>query len=168
MARLTDDVKAFIVDRLACYDKPQEVADSVKEEYGVTIPRQQVEAYDPEKKRFPLAQKWIDQHAATRKAFLEQRAGLAITHRAWRQRELEDMARRAKKSRNYKLAASLLEQAAKEEGDAFTNTRAKPVAAASEEEQIIRMKGALAEMDERTVGPPAPTSPPPLTLERSA
>jgi hypothetical protein len=30
-------VKAFIVERLACFGKPSEVADAVKEEFGVTI-----------------------------------------------------------------------------------------------------------------------------------
>ncbi len=34
MATLTDDVKAFIVQALACFDTPSQVVDAVKEEGG--------------------------------------------------------------------------------------------------------------------------------------
>lgn len=167
MPKLDATVQAFIVERLACFDKPTEIADAVKEEFGIVIPRQQVEVYDPLKGC--KTKKWVELHAATRKAFLDTRAGLAITHRAWRQRELEDMVRKAKKQKNYKLAAELLEQAAKEEGEAFTNHRAgnnQPVE--SEEQRVQRMRSAIMLMDDLSVPGAVPASAPTLTLARGS
>ena len=51
MATLKEPVKIFIVQSLACRDTPQEVADAVKQEFGIEIGRQQVAAYDPTKVR---------------------------------------------------------------------------------------------------------------------
>lgn len=153
MARLEEAVKAFIVERLAMFGKPSEIADAVKEEFGVVIPRQQVEIYDPEKTC--KVKKWVALHAATRKAFTDQRAGLAITHRSWRLQQLEDMARLAKKGRNYKLARELLEQAAKEDGDFYVNTPrgAGAQTPETEEQRVQRMRAQFTAMDEATLGP---------------
>lgn len=49
MATLKEPIKIFIVQSLACFDTPQQVADAVKQEFGVEILRQQVAAYDPTK-----------------------------------------------------------------------------------------------------------------------
>lgn len=159
MPALPEAVKEFIVQRLACFAKPTEIADAVKEEFGIVIPRQQVEVYDPEKQC--KVKKWCDLHAETRKQFLDKKAGLAISHRSWRLAELEDMARKAKKSRNYKLAKELLEQAAKEEGDFYVNARANSPAAETEEQRVQRMRQQFDAMDAATLGTPptAPTTP---------
>ncbi len=159
MARLTEDVKVFIVERLAMFGKPSEIADAVREEFGLTIPRQQVEEYDPEKRC--KTKKWIALHAATRQAFTDKRAGLAITHRSWRLQQLEEMARAARKSKNYKLAKELLEQAAKEDGDFYVNNaRAGAPVAETEEQRVQRMRAQFDAMDTATLGePPAPTGP---------
>jgi hypothetical protein len=150
MAKLPEEVKTFIVERLACFGKPSEIADAVKEEFRVEIKRQHVEVYDPEKSC--KVKKWIALHAATRKAFLEQRAGLAISHRSWRLQQLEDMTRLAKKSRNYKLARELLEQAAKEDGDFYVNARTNVPVAESEEQRVQRMRQQFDAMDAATLG----------------
>ncbi|MCT9272449.1 DUF2280 domain-containing protein [Acinetobacter baumannii] len=49
MATLKEPVKIFIVQSLACRDTPQEVAELVKQEFGVDIDRVQVATYDPTK-----------------------------------------------------------------------------------------------------------------------
>lgn len=157
MAKLPEPVKAFIVERLAMFGKPSEVADAVKEEFGITIPRQQVEVYDPEKGC--TVKKWVAHHAATRKAFTDRRAGLAIAHRSWRLQQLEEMARAARKSRNYKLARELLEQAAKEDGDFYVNARASSPAAETEEQRVVRMRAQFDAMDAATLGGPPPAAP---------
>jgi len=154
MPALTDSQKEFIVERLACFGKPSEIADAVKEEFGVVIPRQQVEVYDPEKGC--KVKKWIELHAAIRKAFLDKRSGLAITHRSWRLQELEDMARKAKKSRNYKLAKELLEQAAKEDGDFYVNAKTNQPASETEEQRVQRMRSMFEAMDAATLGTASP------------
>lgn len=50
MATLTDDVKAFIVQALACFDTPSQVVDAVREGFGTEVSRMQVQSYDPTKK----------------------------------------------------------------------------------------------------------------------
>jgi len=49
MATLTDAHKHFIVQALACWDSPTQVAEAVREEFGVDVPRGQVAQYDPTK-----------------------------------------------------------------------------------------------------------------------
>lgn len=122
MAKLTEDMKRTIVMELACYRTPSEVAQIVREQYGIEVSRQQVHEYDPHgSKSGDLAKKWKDLHAETRKQFLKDTSSIPVAQRAYRLRELNDMAQRAKARGNLVLAASLLEQAAKESGDVYTN-----------------------------------------------
>lgn len=121
MAKLTDSIRQYIVQRLACYDTPSQIADGVREEFGLEITRQQVHEYDPGHKE--PAKKWRDLHAKTRALFLETAADIPIANRSVRLRRLERMSIAAEGRRNYQLAAQLLEQAAKEVGEAYTNTR---------------------------------------------
>jgi hypothetical protein len=121
MAVLAEDIKEFIVIALACYDTPQQVADAVKAEFGVVIKRQQVEEYDPVKRR--PAQKWKDLYKATRDAFLKDLSTEPASKKSYRVRRLAAMARRAESKGNLPLAADLYEKIAKEMGDAYTNRR---------------------------------------------
>ncbi|WP_313758993.1 DUF2280 domain-containing protein [Atlantibacter hermannii] len=122
MAALKGDVKAFIVQSLACFDTPSQVVESVKKEFGLTIPRQQVESHDPTKANGRgLAQKWVDMFNATRERFQNEISDIPIANKAYRLRALDRMMTKAETMRNMALAASLIEQAAKECGDAYTN-----------------------------------------------
>jgi hypothetical protein len=124
-AKLSDEVKTYIVQALACFDSPSVVAASVKRELNIEASRQLVESHDPTKKAASgLAPKWKVLFEETRKAFLEDTASIAISHRAVRLRALQRMAEKAETQGNMVLAANLMEQAAKEVGDAFTNRRA--------------------------------------------
>jgi len=127
MPTLSDDIKAFIVKGLAQYDTPSEVAESVRANFGIEISRQQVHAYDPACQK-PPAPRWCDLYAATRRAFLEDAAGIGITQRSFRLRMLDQMTHRAAARGNLGLAASFLEQAAKECGGLYD--RRQPAAAA--------------------------------------
>jgi hypothetical protein len=49
MAALKEPVKIFIVQALACRDTPQEVAELVKQEFGIITDRMQCASYDPTK-----------------------------------------------------------------------------------------------------------------------
>ena len=40
MAALKPEIKAFIVQSVACFDTPSQVVESVLKEFGVNIPRQ--------------------------------------------------------------------------------------------------------------------------------
>ena len=122
MATLKGEVKAFIVQSLACFDTPSMVVESVKKEFGISITRQQVESHDPTKANGKgLAKKWVDMFNDTRNRFQTEIAAIPIANKAYRLRTLDRMAVRTENMKNFSLTAQLIEQAAKEVGDAYTN-----------------------------------------------
>lgn len=122
MATLKGEVKAFIVQSLACYDTPSQVVEAVQKEFGLSITRQQVESHDPTKANGRgLAQKWVDMFNATRERFQNEISDIPIANKAYRLRVLDRMATRAEGMKNLALTAEIIEQAAKECGDAYTN-----------------------------------------------
>ncbi|MRT62891.1 DUF2280 domain-containing protein [Pseudomonas sp. CAH-1] len=127
MAALRDEVKAFIVQGLACFDTPTQVADAVKQEFDVVVTRQQVATYDPTKYvGRGLSAKWRTLFEDTRKRFREETAEIPIANRAFRLRGLGRMAEKAESMRNLALTAQLYEQAAKECGDMYVNRKIEP------------------------------------------
>lgn len=122
MAALKPEIKAFIVQSVACFDTPSQVVESVLKEFGVQITRQQVEQNDPTKiSGKGLAQKWGDLFNRTRDRFLNEISDIPIANKAYRLRVLDRMATRAEGMKNLALTAEIIEQAAKECGDAYTN-----------------------------------------------
>lgn len=122
MATLKGEIKAFIVQSLACFDTPSQVVELVKKEFGLSITRQQVESHDPTKANGRgLAQKWVELFHETRKRFQTELSDIPIANKAYRLRALDRMMSRAEGMKNMALAASLMEQAAKEVGDAYSN-----------------------------------------------
>lgn len=124
MATLTEPVKLFIVQQLACFDTPTQVAAAVKEEFGVEILRQQVAQYDPTKATGrDVSKKLRAVFGAARKAFLDDVNRIPVANQAVRLRVLNRMLIKAEGQGNMVLAAALIEQVAKETGGAFTNRR---------------------------------------------
>ncbi|MCD0496924.1 DUF2280 domain-containing protein [Achromobacter sp. MY14] len=124
MAKLTDAHKRFIVQALACWDTPSQVAEAVKDEFGVDVPRVQVAQYDPTKVAGQkLAKKWRDLFEVTRDRFRQEVAEIPIADQAFRLRALGKIYERHLSRGNVVGAAAVLEQAAKEAGGAFTNRR---------------------------------------------
>lgn len=122
MAVLKNEVKRFIVQALACFDPISEVAESVQKEFGLKITKQQIESHDPTKVSGKnLAQKWVDLFNTTRERFQNEISDIPIANKAYRLRALDRMATKAETMRNYNLTAQLIEQAAKECGDSYTN-----------------------------------------------
>lgn len=122
MASLKPEVKAFIVQSLACFDPPSQVVDAVLKEFGIKITRQQAESHDPNKAAGKaLAKKWVDMFQATRERFQNETADIPIANKAYRLRVLDRMAANTERVKNYGMTAQLIEQAAKEVGDAYTN-----------------------------------------------
>lgn len=127
MAALRDEVKAFVVQALACFDTPSQVVVAVKENFGLEVSRQQCEAYDPTKYvGRNLHLKWRTLFEDTRARFREETADIPIANRAYRLRALGRMAEKAENMKNMALTAQLLEQAAKEVGDIYVNRRLEP------------------------------------------
>ncbi|WP_025126465.1 DUF2280 domain-containing protein [Pseudomonas sp. PH1b] len=126
MAVLSNEVKAFIVQALACFDTPSQVAEAVNKEFGIEISRQTAESHDPTKRQGRnLAKRWVTLFEDTRKRFREETAEIPIANRAYRLRTLGRMAEKAEHMKNLALTAQLLEQAAKEVGDVYVNRQTK-------------------------------------------
>lgn len=126
MAALSNEVKAFIVQALACFDTPSQVAEAVNKEFGIEISRQTAESHDPTKRQGRnLAKRWVVLFEDTRKRFREETAEIPIANRAYRLRALARMVEKVEGMRNYGLALQILEQAAKEVGDVYVNRQTK-------------------------------------------
>ena len=127
MATLNQKHKLFIVRSLAQWNTPTETVELVQQEFGITISRQQCEAYDPTKYvGRNLHLKWRTLFEDTRARFREHTAEIPIANRAYRLRALGRMAEKAENMKNMALTAQLLEQAAKEVGDVYVNRRLEP------------------------------------------
>lgn len=123
-AKLSDEAKTYIVQALACFDTPSQVADSVNKEFGLSVTRQHVAKYDPTKVAgAKVAPKWRAAFERARQTFIDDTAQIAIAHRSTRLRALQRMATAAEAKGNYPLAAQLYRQAAEEMGNALTNRR---------------------------------------------
>ncbi len=136
---LPDEIKRFIVMRLACWDTPSQVAEAVKDEFEIVVSRQRVHVYDPTKKAgSELSDGLKKLFIATRKKFLDDTSEIGIAHKSVRLRMLDRAARKAETIGNYMGMAELCERAAKEVGEAYTNKHkheltgkdGKPLAAA--------------------------------------
>ncbi len=124
MAKLHARTKRFIVIALACYDSPTQVANSVKDEFGLDVQRQSVNRYNPETVQGnELSKPLRELFYATREKFLAEVDKIPIANQAFRLRALNHLYTKAEKTSNSALAAQLLEQGAKEVGGAYTNMR---------------------------------------------
>ncbi|HHG1081711.1 TPA: DUF2280 domain-containing protein [Klebsiella pneumoniae] len=122
MAALKPEVKAYIIQMLACYDTPSQVVEAVQKDFGIAITRQQVETHDPTKvSGKTLAKKWVDLFNRTRDRFLNEISDIPIANKAYRLRVLQRMSTTAEGMKNLGMTAQLLEQAAKEVGEAYSN-----------------------------------------------
>ncbi|EFG0615640.1 DUF2280 domain-containing protein [Escherichia coli] len=122
MAALKPEVKAFIIQSLACFDTLAIVGEAVQKQFGIKVTPQQIESHDPTKASGKgLAQKWVDLFHETRKRFQTEISDIPIANKSYRLRVLDRMATKTEGMKNFSLTAQLIEQAAKEVGDAYTN-----------------------------------------------
>lgn len=122
MAKLTAEQKIFIIQRLAVFDTPEQVAKAFTEAYGQNITRMQAESYDPNKAAgHNLSDKLRKVFEDTRTTFLTNLQDIPIANKAYRLRLLDKLARNADGKNNAVLAAAMAEQAAKEMGEHYTN-----------------------------------------------
>ncbi len=113
MAALKEPVKIFIVQSLACFDTPQQVADAVQQRFGIEIDRRQCEGYDPTKfSGRNLSKKLKDLFTRTRKDFRANIEDIAIANKAFRLMELQKMYEDS--GRNKRAKQNLLKQAFQE------------------------------------------------------
>ena len=113
MVALKEPVKIFIVQSLACFETPQQVADAVQQRFGIEIDRRQCEGYDPTKfSGRNLSKKLTELFERNRKDFRENIEDIAIANKAFRLRELQKMYEDS--GRNKRVKQNLLKQAFQE------------------------------------------------------
>lgn len=121
MAALKEPVKIFIVQALACRDTPQEVAELVKQEFGIITDRMQCASYDPTKAAGRnLSKKFKDLFEETRKKFDEGLIDIPIANKHYRMKQYDKL---LNKTKNTVMALKIMEQAAKDSGGLFTNRK---------------------------------------------
>lgn len=92
MAALKEPIKMFIVQSLACFETPQQVADAVMQRYGIEVDRRQCENYDPTKHAGRnLSKKLKLLFEETRREFQHNILDIPIANKAFRLRELQEM-----------------------------------------------------------------------------
>lgn len=123
MAELTDLQKTEIVTMLAQFRRPAEIIAHFGSEYGIEMQHRQVTAYDPTKAHYDAGDKWRDLFTEARKAYVEDVSAVPAANQGYRLQRLQRYIEEAEKAKNWKLAAELHEQAAKEVGGVLTNER---------------------------------------------
>lgn len=122
MPVLKAEVKALIVTALACYDTPSQVAEQVKEEFGLDLPRQHIETYNPTRHQGKnLSKSWRALFDKTREEFKAGLIDIPIAQRHYRLKVMQRIMVKAESSGNRALALQTIEQAAKETGDVYVN-----------------------------------------------
>lgn len=120
MPKLSEEQKLFIVSQLACFERAPDIRAAVKERYGIDVNLVQIGTYDPNTvSGSRMSEKLKTIYLETREQFRANITDIPIANKAVRLRELQRLADNAAK--NPVLRASILEQAAKEVGDAYTN-----------------------------------------------
>lgn len=120
--RLDEEAKAFLVERLACYDTPTQAQAALKEEFGLDVSLPAIQAYDPTKRQGKdLSQKLVTLFRKTREKFQSDVESIPISHKALRLKTLDRARSHFERVNNFVAAADMCERAAKEMGGAFTN-----------------------------------------------
>jgi hypothetical protein len=119
--KLKNTEQIYVVMQLAMFERATDVKDSLKEIFGVDISLPAILHYDITNPQFP--EKWEKLFTETRENYIEDTSSIAISHKSVRLREIQKMFEYEKTQRvpNKKIMRELLEQAAKEAGNAYTN-----------------------------------------------
>ena len=154
MAKLTEPMKVFIVQSLACFETPQQVADAVKTTFKVEVEIMQCANYDPTKPTGEkMSQKLKDLFYRTREDFKKNIEDIPIANKAFHFKELQQMY--GEYSKNKVMKAKVLKQA-----QSLIQMGGAGPSGLSEKEQIeIEIKRLELEKLQKEVRPPA-TRPP--------
>jgi len=119
---LNGEVKLFITHLNARFHTPTEVVGLVKAQYDIDVTAQNVQAYDPTTfTGRALSAELRSEFEAERERFRASVTDIPLANPAYRLRKLQETM--DKNNRNPVLVTSILEQAAKEVGGAFTNKK---------------------------------------------
>ena len=122
MATLNQKHKLFIVRSLAQWNTPTETVELVRQEFGITISRQQCEAYDPTKRTGQnLSKALADEFYKTREQFRKNTDEMPLANLAVRLRHYENLLNNPQNKRNPILQLTILKQVAEDVGGKYTN-----------------------------------------------
>ena len=122
MATLNQKHKLFIVRSLAQWNTPTETVELVQQEFGITITRQQCEAYDPTKRTGQnLSKVLADEFYKTREQFRKNTDEMPLANLAVRLRHYENLLNNPQNKRNPILQLTILKQVAEDVGGKYTN-----------------------------------------------
>ncbi len=123
--KLKDHHRAFLVREFACFATPMEAAVALRQEYGIEVTPQSAQHYDATSGAGSrAAKKWHDLFDVSRQAFLvDVKERIPHAHKSVRIQKLARAADAFEKNKNYLGMARMLEQLAREMGDAFSNRR---------------------------------------------
>jgi hypothetical protein len=128
MAKTPEHIKLSIVQRLACFNSLDNIVSGLKEDFGFEMSKQAILGYDPTKVQgSQLSKKLSDIFYETRKKFTEDTSSIPIAHKAVRLATLQRMVDKAETKGNMVMVRDILEQAAKEVGDAYSNKKSVEV-----------------------------------------
>ena len=125
MATLKAKHKTFIVVRLACFKKPTEIQEDFEERYNFKPSLSQISYYNPGnvESSKKLGKKWKKLFKDVRERYSNEISEVPIANQRYRLEKLQRGMEKLQGMKNYKGAAELIEQAAKEVGGAFTNRK---------------------------------------------
>lgn len=122
--KLTTAMKCRIVTLLACMEGPSHIRKVIKDEFNLELTLQTIVYYDPTIGRVsPLGAEWAKMFHETRDAFIKNVGRTPIMQKAFRGRKLQHILNLEEERGNTVGMLAALEQAAKEDGGAFTNRR---------------------------------------------
>lgn len=143
--KLNSIIQKFIIQRLASFERPQEVADSVKDIFGVSVSLKAITYYHIDNAK--LSTEWRELFLSLRRQFISRLADIPIFHKAYRLKQLQRLYDRQASSKipNEVEMLKILEQAAKEVGGMYENRRrieyVPPVSRTGENSQIQQFDG---------------------------
>lgn len=115
--------QVFIIQQLAVFERPKDVQDALKQKFDIEISLPGVVYYDISNPVLPKKLKAL--FNAARNKFLKDSSKIPIANKSYRlsklQRMFEAEESESPRLQNKKAMRAILEQAAKESGDAFTN-----------------------------------------------
>lgn len=112
----TEEQKAFIVEKFACFQRLGDIADEFNKRYGFTPYLQSLETYDGDSRHCRMGKRLRRLFDTVRADYVGQTAKVAVAHQAHRLRLIEKLIDKATTSKEFASAIKGLELAAKEMG----------------------------------------------------
>ena len=119
--KLSKELQIFVVKELACFTRSVDVQAALKQYFDVEISLPALSYYKLENPKLPKKLRTLAKR--TRTSFLKKTVDIPIANKSFRLQKLQQLFDNQEASAlpNKVLMCNLLEQAAKESGDAYTN-----------------------------------------------